>query len=113
MAGLDKGALDRWITTEPDWQVIRLVTMDNFNEVYPHDDLMKDELTCYWSGDDIGWQSIAFSTEAYFVPFYVLDEDCEITVEATRYEESQARQDDYERKLDAEIDATMREARGQ
>jgi hypothetical protein len=101
---LDKGALDRWITTEPNWHEVVLVTEENFSEFFGDDDIRLNELTCHWNGTKVGytdWES-GDDYGLSFTQFYALDEDKEILVNAEAYEESQARQDEYERKLDAE-----------
>jgi len=105
MTTLDKGALDRWITTEPNWHEVVLVTEENFSEFYGKDgDLLLNELKCSWSGEHVGytdWES-GDDYGCSFKEFYALDEDREILVNAEAYDGEQERVDAHERKLDAE-----------
>jgi len=108
---LDKGALDRWITTEPNWHEVVIVTEENFGEFFG-DDLLLNELKCHWTGKNVGYTDWESGDEygLSFAPFYVLDEDYEILVNAEEYEESQARENEQERELDrqyAEYLATL------
>lgn len=100
---LDKGALDRWITTEPNWHEVVLITEENFSDFFGDGvDILLNELTCHWTGKNVGytdWESENHYGLA-FTPFYVLDEDYEILVNAEEYEESQARDNERERETD-------------
>lgn len=103
---LDKRALDRWITTEPNWHEVTLVTEENFKEIFNSDewDLLINELKCHWTGKYVGYTDYESGNEyglsLSFAPFYVLDEDGEVLVNAYDYEESQARENEHERELD-------------
>jgi len=103
---LDKQALDRWITAEPEWRAT-LITQDNFAD-YFGDDLRINELECAWATTElfknVGWIDYegSYGYNIYFVNFYMLDEDGEILVNASRYDENEARQDAIEREIDAE-----------
>jgi hypothetical protein len=99
---LDKGALDRWITTEPNWHEVVIVTEENFSEFFGDDDIRLNELKCNWTGKHVGYTDWESGNDygLSFTPFYVLDEDCEVLVNAEEYEESQARENERERELD-------------
>lgn len=104
--GLDRQALDRWITSEPQWQPT-LITQDNFAD-YFGDDLQINELRCAWATTElIGWTDYEglYGYNIYFTNFYMLDEDGEILVNAELYDENEAHQDALEREIDAERQA--------
>lgn len=102
MTTLDKGALDKWITTEPNWHEVIIVTETNFAEVMGDDDIRLNELKCHWSGERIGYSDWEHGDDydVYFTSFYVLDEDREVLVKAELYEDRQADDNARERELD-------------
>jgi hypothetical protein len=105
---LNKTALDRWITREPDMDSPVLVTAENWVEMYGSD-LMINELECAWSKKRIGYSD--HEDNLYYTAFYHLNEDG-VLVEKEIYEEEQARIDAYENELDrqeAQYRAAMKE----
>jgi len=102
MGEIDGRALDRWITTEPEYDYTVLVTPDNFAEVFGHDKLLINELRCKWTSQYVGYTVVESDNEYWlsFVPFYTLDEAREICVHATAYDDEQERIDEQERELD-------------
>lgn len=110
---LNKAALDRWITSEPQDDSPVLITERNYHEVYG-DDLMINELDCAWSKKRIGFSDYSDEEDysLYFTAFYRLDQDGEVLVEKEVYEQEQARIDAYENELDrqeAEYRASLKE----
>lgn len=99
---LDRAALDRWITAEPNWHEVTLVTEENFSEFFGDDAILMNELKCHWTGKCVGYTDWECGDEyqVSFIPFYVLDEDCEILVDSGEYEESQARENEHDRELE-------------
>jgi len=106
---LNKSALDRWITSEPQWQPT-LITQENYAD-YFGDDLQINELKCAWATGqffkNVGWIDYegSYGYSIYFVPFYMLDEDGEILVNAESYDEDEALHEANERRIDAERQA--------
>jgi hypothetical protein len=107
---LNKAALDRWITSEPQDYSPILVTERNYIEVYG-DDLMINELECSWSKKRIGfsdhWNDDDYSL--YFTAFYRLDQDGEILVDKEIYEEEEARIIAHENELDRQYAEYLKE----
>lgn len=105
---MNLNALDKWITREPQWQPT-LITQDNYAD-YFGDDSRINELNCSWATGqffkNVGWIDYegSYGYSIYFVNFYVLDEDCEILVNAESYDERQASIDAHEQALDRELD---------
>jgi hypothetical protein len=113
---LNKAALDKWITSEPQDDSPLLVTERNYIEVYG-DDLMVDELECSWSKKRIGFlnnptddnRSILVDFFLYFAAFYRLDQDGEILVDKEIYEEEEARIIAHENELDRQYAEYLKE----
>lgn len=107
---LNKAALDRWITSEPQDYSPILVTERNYIEVYG-DDPMINELECSWSKKRIGfsdhWNDDDYSL--YFTAFYRLDQDGEILVDKEIYEEEEARIIAHENELDRQYAEYLKE----
>lgn len=103
---LDRQALDRWITTEPEWRPT-LITQENYAD-YFGDDLQINELKCAWGAgqffENVGWTDYEddYGYSIHFTNFYMLDQDGEILVNAESYDENELRQDALERDIDAE-----------
>jgi hypothetical protein len=108
---MDLKALDRWITSAPEYQV-QLITQDNFSEWFG-DDLLLNELTSAWNGVRVGWSDYDDGDNygIEFTNFYRLDEDGEILVDAESFDENQARIDAHERALDRELDELHKQCR--
>ena len=101
--------LDEWITREPQWQPT-LITQENYAD-YFGDDLRINELHCAWATGqffkNVGWIDYegGYGYSIYFVPFYMVDEDGEILVNAEAYDMNEAIHDANERRIDAEMQA--------
>lgn len=108
---MDLKALDRWITSAPEYEV-QLITQDNFSEWFG-DDLLLNELRCAWGNTRIGWSDYDDGDNygIEFTNFYRLDEDGEVLVNAELFDEHQARIDAHEQALDRELDELHKRCR--
>lgn len=107
---LNKAALDRWITSEPQDDSPLLITERNYHEIYG-DDLMINELDCAWSKKRIGFTDYCTEDDysLYFTAFYRLDQDGEILVDKEIYEEEEARIIAHENELDRQYAEYLKE----
>lgn len=68
---LNKGALDAWITREPEWEA-ELITQESETSI----ELSNEE--CKWCRELIGWHDIIDTVDIYWMGnYWQLDEDAE------------------------------------